>query len=391
MKAAKNINKLSSYYFEKKLSEIRSLKSEGKKIINLGIGSPDMKEHPEIIRELWKHSTQKESNQYQAYNGLKELRQAFSNWYQRIYNVRLNPETELLPLMGSKEAIMHIHLAFCDSEDEILIPNPAYPAYQATATILGLKVRHYDLHEHNDWLPDMEALEQLDTRKIKVMWLNYPSMPMGKVADKTVLKTLLQFAKRRGILLVNDNPYSLILNKKPLSIHSVKEDYEDVLELNSLSKSHNMAGWRLGLVSGSKSNIEHILKVKSNFDSGMYKPIQMAAVKALELEDSWYQQLNSSYAKRREIIYQLLDALSCSYTKNTSGLFVWARIPQHYKSSESFADMLLYDKNIFATPGSVFGTNGKHYIRFSLCAEESLLEEALKRVQQKSAVCSASH
>lgn len=383
MQASERISTIQTYYFANKLAELRSLIDQGKDIINLGVGSPDTNTPSEIIEELKTSIMLDGAGQYQPYNGIFELRQAFSEWYNRIYGVRLNPTNEILPLMGSKESVMHIHLAFCNPGDTILVPNPGYPTYSSSAKILGLNVFHYNLKEANNWLPSMEELENLVTDSCKVMWINYPNMPTGANAEKEDLERIILFAKKHDLLLVNDNPYSLILNEKPLSIHSCSTDYQDVLELNSLSKSHNMAGWRVGIVSGSQENIQHILKVKSNFDSGMYKPIQQAAVKALSLGREWIEQLNQEYDVRIKLVWEILDVLECNYQKKNKGMFVWAKVNKKYGNGEQLSDYLLYNYDVFATPGNVFGSNGEHFIRFSLCASKQHLKEALNRIKSR--------
>ena len=380
MKPAKRINIVNEYYFSKKLAEVKDLQNKGQQIINLGIGSPDLPPHPDVIKELNKTSQEKGNNSYQSYRGIDELRNAFSNWYERIYRVKLNPENEILPLIGSKEGIMHISMAFCNPGDRVLIPNPGYPAYSAVSKLLNLDIQYYNLTEQNNWLPDINKIELLMNDKYKIIWINFPHMPTGKVADYGTLKKLVLLAKSKNVLLVNDNPYSLILNNKPLSILSYLDEYENLLELNSLSKSHNMAGWRVGMIGGKSENINHVLKVKSNFDSGMYKPVQLAAVKALSLETDWYDVLNLEYIQRRNLVWEILKKQDCRINKESSGLFVWAKIPVTFENSYEFSDYLLYELGIFAAPGLVFGSNGKNYIRFSLCANQNILENALTRV-----------
>jgi len=381
MKPANRLNQVREYYFSNKLAEIRKLKNEGVDIINLGIGSPDLPPHPDVIQELSKTSYQPDSNMYQSYRGISELRSAFSNWYKQMYSVNLNPETEILPLMGSKEGIMHVSMAFCNPGDRVLLPDPGYPTYTSVSNLLNLDIQYYQLKEENNHLPDFVELELLCNDRCKMMWINYPHMPTGKIADKTTLKKLVMWAKYRNILLINDNPYGLILNDHPMSILSFFRDYDNLIELNSLSKSHNMAGWRVGMLAGLEENINHVIKVKSNFDSGMYKPVQLAAVKALGLGSDWYNQLNKEYKKRREIVWRILDSLECRYLKESAGLFVWAKIPKSFANSIEFADYLLYSVGIFAAPGHIFGKNGKDYIRFSLCANQNTLNDALKRVK----------
>ena len=380
MQAAIRINNIEEYYFSKKLAEVKSMQEKGMNILNIGIGNPDFPTHPDVLKELVHAAYQAGSNYYQSYRGIDKLRAAISVWYNKIYQVSLNPQTEILPLMGSKEAISHIHMAFCNPHDRVLIPNPGYPAYAASAKLLNLDVQYYNLTEENAWLPDFDELERLASTHTKLMWVNYPHMPSGTNADAKILKKIIAFAKEKNILLVNDNPYSLILNNQIESILSYCTREDAVLELNSLSKSHNMAGWRVGMVSGKESLINHILTIKSNYDSGMFKPVQEAAVKALELDMQWYKDINIEYAQRRIILWEFLDQLGCAYNNKASGMFVWARIPKVFRNGEEFADHLLYEKGIFATPGSVFGDNGQDYIRFSLCAPISVFEESIKRL-----------
>ena len=380
MKPAKRINIVNEYYFSKKLAEVKDLQNKGQQIINLGIGSPDLPPHPDVIKELNKTSQEKGNNSYQSYRGIDELRNAFSNWYERIYRVKLNPENEILPLIGSKEGIMHISMAFCNPGDRVLIPNPGYPAYSAVSKLLNLNIQYYNLTEQKNWLPDIDELKSLINDKCKIIWINYPHMPTGKIANLNDLQDLVVLAKSKNVLLVNDNPYSLILNNKPLSILSYLDEYENLLELNSLSKSHNMAGWRVGMIGGKSENINHVLKVTSNFNSGMYKPVQLAAVKALSLETDWYDVLNLEYIQRRNLVWEILKKQDCKINKESSGLFVWAKIPVTFENSYEFSDYLLYELGIFAAPGLVFGSNGKNYIRFSLCANQNILENALTRV-----------
>lgn len=383
MKPSIRIAEVSTYYFEKKLREIRLLEAHGKDIINLGIGSPDMAAPESVITALKNTASHKRASKYQSYNGIPELRKGLSKWYNDIYGVRLNPDKEILPTMGSKEAIMHIHLAFCNPGDTVLIPNPGYPSYISSAKILGLNIKYYNLYAFNNWKPSINELQQLNLTNCKVMWINYPNMPTGAKLQREDFERLISFAEKHEILLVNDNPYSLILNKNPLSIHSCCNNYKDVLELNSLSKSHNMAGWRVGVVSGSEENIRYILKVKSNFDSGMYKPIQLAAVQALSLGAKWFTGLNIEYQERASIVYEILDVLKCTYNREHKGMFIWAKVSTTHQNGEELSDILLCEYCIFATPGFVFGTNGDQYIRFSLCAEQEQLKEALNRIKKR--------
>ncbi len=378
---ADRLLQVQEYYFSQKLAEVRELQQQGKPIINLGIGNPDLPTHPDVITELADTAQLPGSNYYQSYRGIPQLREAFTVWYENIYGVALNPETEILPLMGSKEGIMHITMAFANPGDRVLLPDPGYPAYSSVSKLLGLDVQYYNLKEKNNWLPDPDELIELVNDRTKIMWLNYPHMPSGAKAGREIFDKLVAFARSNNILLVNDNPYSLILNPEPLSLLHSDPQKTHVLELNSLSKSHNMAGWRMGMVAGSEGNINHILKVKSNFDSGMFKPVQQAAAKALQLPQSWYENINSVYEKRRRLVWELLDSLQCSYDKNTSGLFVWAHIPDSYKNGVALSDELLYDKSVFITPGIVFGSNGNHYIRVSLCTNENDIKETINRIK----------
>jgi len=378
---AERLQQVQEYYFSRKLAEVRDLQKKGKPIINLGIGNPDLPTHPEVIAELANAVQQEGSNYYQSYRGIPELREAFAMWYQNSYGVVLNSETEILPLMGSKEGIMHITMAFANPGDRVLLPDPGYPAYTSVSKLLGLDVQYYNLTEENNWLPDPDELNELVDERTKIMWLNYPHMPSGAKAGRNSFDNLVAFARSNNILLVNDNPYSLILNPEPLSLLKSDPEKSHVLELNSLSKSHNMAGWRVGMVAGSEENINHILKVKSNFDSGMFKPVQKAAAKALRLPVSWYENINTVYEKRRRMVWEILDKLQCTYDKNASGLFVWARIPESYVNGASLSDELLYEKSVFITPGMVFGSNGGHYIRVSLCANDDDLIETFNRIK----------
>lgn len=379
-KPSKRIEQVSEYYFSLKLAQVRALQAAGKDIINLGIGNPDIPPHPEVLKELAQASERNGSHTYQSYKGMPELRNAFCDWYKTIYKVNLDAETEVLPLMGSKEGIMHISMAFCNAGDRVLIPNPGYPTYYSVSSLLNLDVQHYNLNGFNNWLPDINELEKLATENTKIIWINFPHMPTGAKASAGVFQKLVDFAKEKNILIVNDNPYSLVLNDDPLSLLAFDSARKNVLELNSLSKSHNMAGWRVGMVAGHEQNIKYILQVKSNFDSGMFKPVQEAATKALQLNREWFNGLNKIYKERRTLVWEMLDILGCVYQKNAAGMFVWATVPERFKNGEDFSDYLLFEKEIFATPGSVFGSNGEKYIRFSLCSPVNELQEAIKRI-----------
>lgn len=382
IKAAERTQLVSEYYFSKKLAEIDAMNKNGEDVINLGIGNPDLLPPQNAIKQLIYSAAQPGNNGYQSYRGIPELRNAFASWYQKFYNISLNPETEILPLMGSKEGIMHISLAFLNPGDEVLIPNPAYPTYQSVSRIVGANIIEYELTAENNWYPDFEALEKQDLSKVKIMWVNYPNMPTGQAASVALFEKLIAFGLRHNILICNDNPYSFILNDEPISIFSVKRAKEVALELNSLSKSHNMAGFRVGMVAGNVQFIKDILKIKSNMDSGMYKPIQLAAAKALENSKSWYESINQVYSKRRELVFKIFDALDSTYDKQQAGLFIWARIPSYFSDSYVISDSILKDAKIFITPGGIFGSRGNSYLRISLCSSVELLRESLERIQQ---------
>ena len=377
---ASRINHIEEYYFSKKLKEVFSLEKQGKPIINMGIGSPDIPPDREVINALKKSLSHPKASMYQSYQGIPELRKAISNFYINNYNVTVDYSSEVLPLMGSKEGIMHISMAFLNKGDQVLIPNPGYPTYSAVTKILEAEPVFYDLVEENNWQPDWKYLESIDSNKIKLMWLNYPNMPTGAKADINTLDRLIVWAKSRKIILVNDNPYSFILNDNPISILSRKGAFEVCLELNSLSKTFNMAGWRVGMLLGNKNYIKDVVKIKSNMDSGMFYGIQIGAIASLNLKKDWFKSLNEIYFKRREKVFELAKKLNTSFDKNISGLFVWAKLNEDVKSSEKFIDKILYKHNIFITPGSIFGSNGDRFIRLSLCVEEKIIEEAINRL-----------
>ncbi|GCC53651.1 aminotransferase [Chryseotalea sanaruensis] len=379
--SAKRIEQVEEYYFSKKLAEVRSLDSVNFPIINLGIGSPDMPPAPAVIAALTKAAENASNHGYQNYKGAPVLRQAIAAFHERMYGVTLNAETEILPLMGSKEGIMHVSMAFVNEGDEILIPNPGYPTYSSVSKLVGAKLVSYDLDEANDWRIDIGTLRQRDLSKVKLMWLNYPHMPTGTRAMREDIIELVALAKEKNFLLINDNPYSLILNDEPFSILSMPGAEEVVLELNSISKSHNMAGWRIGWVAGKQTYIDAVLRVKSNMDSGMFLPLQLAAAEALRLGDDWFKQLNATYAKRKVLAEQILKQLGCAFSSNQSGLFVWAKVPNTVHGVEAFVDKILYEAKVFITPGFIFGSNGERFIRISLCATEEKLKEALTRIQ----------
>ena len=377
---ASRINHIEEYYFSKKLKEVFSLEKQGKPIINMGIGSPDIPPDRQVINALKKSLSYPKASMYQSYQGLPELRKAISKFYKNNYNVTVDYSSEVLPLMGSKEGIMHISMAFLNKGDQVLIPNPGYPTYSSVTKILEAEPIFYDLVEENNWQPDWKYLESIDSNKIKLMWLNYPNMPTGAKTDLNTLDRLIDWAKSRKIILVNDNPYSFILNDNPISILSRKGAFEVCLELNSLSKTFNMAGWRVGMLLGNKNYIKDVVKIKSNMDSGMFYGIQIGAIASLNLKKDWFKSLNKIYFKRREKVFELAKKLNTSFDKNISGLFVWAKLNEDVKSSEKFIDKILYKHNIFITPGSIFGSNGDRFIRLSLCVDEKIIEEAINRL-----------
>ena len=380
MIAADRLKTVEEYYFSKKLREVRGLMSEGRPIINMGIGSPDLAPSKEVIGALLESVNSACAHQYQSYQGLPELREAFASFYHAKFGVIVNPVNEILPLMGSKEGIMHISMAFLNPGDEVLIPNPGYPTYSSVTNLVGAVPKYYDLLAENGWFPDLHALEKEDLSKVKIMWTSYPHMPTGATASKDQLRDLVAFANRNDILLVNDNPYSFVLNQSPISILGVEGAMEVALELNSLSKTFNMAGWRVGMVLGSKAHIDEVLKVKSNMDSGMFYGIQKGAIAALQSSEAWFDKLTQVYTSRRNLVYQLADKLNCTYDgQNAVGMFVWAKLPAGIASAEAFIDKVLYEKNIFITPGTIFGSNGEGYIRFSLCVTEDKIKEAISR------------
>lgn len=376
---AKRLEIIEEYYFSSKLREVRQLASEGKPIINMGIGSPDLQPSQAVI-EAMVHAMQEENaHQYQSYQGLPELRQGMSDFYKNNYGVALNPANEILPLMGSKEGIMHVSLAFLNEGDQVLIPNPGYPTYTSVTNLVGAVPVYYDLKEANNWEPDFEALEKLDVSKVKIMWIGYPHMPTGARGSLALFEKLVAYAKKHNILLVSDNPYSFVLNDNPMSLLQVAGAKDMVLELNSLSKTFNMAGWRVGMLLGNAACIDAVLKVKSNMDSGMFFGIQKGAIAALKSDKAWFDSMNVIYRKRRILTELLAEKLGCKVYKAGVGLFVWAKLPDGITSSEQFIDKILYEKHLFIAPGTIFGSNGEGYIRFALCVEEEKVQEAISR------------
>jgi len=381
VKPAKRTNSVKEYYFSQKLRQIDQMRMMGADIINLGIGSPDQPPSNNTIRRLAEEASKADAHGYQSYIGIPDLRKAFAAWYKKYFRVELDPDSEILPLMGSKEGIMHISMAFVDQCDDVLIPDPGYPTYSSVTNLIGGNIKYYDLDEKQGWMPDLDKLEATDLSRTKLMWINYPHMPTGALGSLKLFEKLVGFALRHNILLCNDNPYSFILNNDYISILSVDGARETALELNSLSKSHNMAGWRIGMLAGHKDYISSILKVKSNMDSGIFRAMQLAAVEALDNPDSWYDSVNSYYRRRRTIVESIMDLLNCKYDKNQAGLFVWGRIPEEIKSCEQYVEDILDKAHVFITPGFIFGKNGNRYIRISLCANEKTLTESLKRIE----------
>ena len=379
IKAAKRLDTVQEYYFSKKLREVGRLAAAGKPIINMGIGSPDLQPPVEVLAAIKSSLNDPSAHKYQSYQGLPELRSAISEFYKNKFSVDTNPEDEVLPLMGSKEGIMHISMAFLNEGDKVLIPNPGYPTYTSVTKLVGAEPLFYNLSDANNWQPNYKELEEQDLSDVKIMWVNYPHMPTGTNATLETFEKLVAFGKKHQILIINDNPYSFILNDNPVSILQVEGAKDTALELNSLSKTFNMAGWRVGMVLGNAAYISEILKVKSNMDSGMFYGIQKGAIEALQLPDTWFTVQNKTYEERRVLIWQLADKLGATYNKNATGLFVWAKIPEGRKAEE-VTDAVLYDKDIFITPGTIFGSQGEGYIRFSLCVTAAIIKEAISRI-----------
>lgn len=380
---AERLNTVNEYYFSIKLKEVADMNAAGKNVISLGIGSPDLPPSDETISALGESAKDPKAHGYQTHVGIPEFRKAFADWYKDLYDVNLDSAKEIQPLIGSKEGILHISLAFLNPGDGVLIPNPGYPTYTSVSRLIGAEIHPYNLDENNKWQPDFEALEKMDLSKIKLMWVNYPNMPTGANGSTELFKKLVAFGKKYGIVIAHDNPYSMILNEKPLSILQIDGAKDICVELNSLSKSHNMPGWRIGMVASNSQFIQWILKVLSNIESGIFKPMQLASVAALHNSKEWHRLNNiDTYAKRRELAGAIMDTLGCSYDKDQVGMFLWGNIPASYKGSEELADKVLYDANVFLTPGFIFGSAGERYIRISLCCNETMLKEALERVKK---------
>jgi LL-diaminopimelate aminotransferase len=387
MQTAKRLEGIGEYYFSQKLREIDELNKQGKNIINLGIGSPDLPPHPDVIKVLQEESAKPNVHAYQSYKGSPVLRNAMRDWYQRWYHVELNADAEILPLIGSKEGIMHICMTYFEEGVGVLVPNPGYPTYSAAIKLSGATPLYYELKQENDYKPDFEQLKQIirdvdasPLQGVRGLFVNYPHMPTGKLPDTDFFKQLIVFAKEHNILIIHDNPYSFILNEHPVSLLGVEGAKEVVLELNSLSKSQNMAGWRVGMLCAAKERIDEVLRFKSNMDSGMFLPVQLAAAKALSLGKDWYDGVNEVYRKRREKVFELLDLLQCVYSKEQLGMFVWAKIASKYKTGYELSDEVLYNSHVFITPGGIFGNAGDGFVRVSLCSTEEKLDEAIKRI-----------
>ncbi len=380
IKPANRVANVKEYYFSRKLREVAALNAQGKDIISLGIGGPDRMPAPGVIDALVADANAADSHSYQPYVGIAPLRQAFADWYRRIYGVELDPAREIQPLIGSKEGILHISLAFLNPGDAVLVPNPGYPTYTSVSRLAEADIIPYDLTEENGWMPDFDALERLPLDRVKLMWVNYPHMPTGTPATLELFEKLVDFARRHNIVIAHDNPYSFILNDKPLSILQVEGAKDVAIEMNSLSKSHNMAGWRMGMLASNPRFVEWVLKVKSNIDSGQFRPMQKAAVEALALGPDWYRELNAVYASRRAVAEEIMTELGCTFDPAQRGLFLWGRIPDSSEGSEQLADAVLYGARVFITPGFIFGSNGDRYIRISLCATEENMRRALARI-----------
>lgn len=382
IRPAARVDEIKEYYFARRQREVARLNAEGHDIVSLGIGGPDRPPHPDVIETLCEYARRPDTHAYQISTGIPRLRENFARWYRRYYGVELNPATEILPLIGSKEGVMHVSLTFLNPGDGVLVPNPGYPTYTSASRIAGAEIYPYDLREENGWEPDFDALEKLPLEKIKVMWVNYPHMPTGTPANRRLFEKIIDFGRRHNILIVHDNPYSFILNNgEHLSILQVDGAKDVAIEFNSLSKSHNMSGWRVGMVAGSEEFIGWIRKIKSNVDSGQFRPVMEAAACGLLLDDDWYEDVNREYRERRKIAEEIMTELGCSFDPNQVGLFLWGRIPDSEKNGEAVADRLLYEYGIFIAPGFIFGSNGDRYIRISICATKENLQKALARIK----------
>ena len=378
---ANRVGSVQEYYFSKKLKEVAEMNAAGKNVINLGVGSPDLPPSEQTIETLCEHARKANEHGYQPYVGIPELRKGFADWYKTWYNVDLDPKTEIQPLIGSKEGILHISLAFLNPGDGVLVPNPGYPTYSSVSNLVEARLIPYELKEELGWQPDFEELEKMDLSNVKLMWTNYPNMPTGANASVELYEKLVAFGRKHGIIICNDNPYSFILNEHPLSILSIPGAKEICIEMNSMSKAHNMPGWRMAMLASNAQFVQWILKVKSNIDSGQFKPMQYAAVEALSAKKEWYDNMNRVYRSRRDLAGQIMRTLGCEYDENQVGMFLWGRIPDSAESGEAIANKVLYEANVFLTPGFIFGSRGERYIRISLCCKNETLEEALKRIE----------
>lgn len=381
IRPADRLNNVSEYYFSKKLKEVAEINAAGKNVISLGIGSPDLPPSAKTIKALCADAALPNAHGYQPFQGLAELRKAYAAWYLRWYDVTLDPNNEIQPLIGSKEGILHISMAFLNPGDGVMIPNPGYPTYTSVSNLVQAKIIQYDLNETVNWHPDFEALEKMDLSNVKLMWVNYPNMPTGGRATRELFEKLVDFGKRHNIVICNDNPYSFVLNTEYLSILSIPGSKDICIELNSLSKSHNMPGWRMGMMASNAEFLQWVVKVKSNVDSGQFRPMQIAAVEALKADEKWYAGMNEVYSRRRKIAEEIMQTLDCYWDPKQSGMFLWGRIPEKYEDAGELADKILYEANVFVTPGFIFGSNGKKYIRLSLCCTENKLKEALERIK----------
>lgn len=378
---ADRVSSVQEYYFSKKLKEVAEMNAAGMNVISLGIGSPDLPPSESAIQALCKDAAQTDAHGYQPYIGIQPLREGFAQWYKTWYNVDLEPKTEIQPLIGSKEGILHISMAFLNPGDGVLVPNPGYPTYSSVSKLLGARLNYYELKEESGWQPDFEALEQMDLSGVKLMWTNYPNMPTGANATMELYEKLINFGRRHNIIICNDNPYSFILNDHPMSILNVPGAKEICIELNSMSKAHNMPGWRMGMLASNAQFVQWILKVKSNIDSGQFRPMQKAAIEALKTTKEWYDHMNTVYRSRRDLAGQIMEALKCTYDPKQVGMFLWGRVPDSAKNGEAIANKALYEAHVFITPGFIFGSKGERYIRLSLCCKNETLEEALKRIK----------
>jgi len=380
---AERLNSVSEYYFSTKLKEVAEMNARGLNVISLGIGSPDLPPSQQTIDALSKSAAEPTAHGYQPYIGIPELRNAFADFYKKWFSVDLNPASEIQPLIGSKEGILHISMAFLNPGDGVLVPNPGYPTYSSVSNLVQANVISYDLDENNNWEPNFEALEQNDLSNVKLMWVNYPNMPTGASATVELFEKLVAFGKKHNIVICNDNPYSFILNNKHLSILQVEGAKDICIELNSMSKSHNMPGWRMGMLASNAQFVQWILKVKSNIDSGQFKPMQVAAVAALNNSDEWHNEMNINlYRSRRNKAEAIMTQLGCTFDPKQVGMFLWGKIPSKYTDSAELADKILYQAKVFITPGFIFGDKGTRYIRISLCANENMLQQALERIKE---------